>query len=340
MIANKNVALPQAKNKKTTKRSRDRPTAIGCELGSSRTCHSSSSTGSTSRKQARTGPATASRCHSASTSESTLTVAGSAANTRLMPVSALSQARVIGSPARPNISRPEVEAGVGARRKQCRRRRGRQRTRPGPIRYGEDRAPHRSGRVDDDAGQQPPPCDEIRRRAPELGDVRERRAPYRALGVRLAQHAEQEVSVELQHGHLPLAGRHCSGGSVELIPHQLWRGDRPSARVGKVTVTVDAVALRAGEASTAKRSSCAAANGCAWTRGFLPGLRGSTAGAEESSPQIPSWPGSAVPPFIQPGSQQAWITNTALLFAQSGKTASQHASPVWRRLYGPRIWLC
>ena len=37
MIANKNVALPQAKNKKTTKRSRDRPTAIGRQLGSSRT---------------------------------------------------------------------------------------------------------------------------------------------------------------------------------------------------------------------------------------------------------------------------------------------------------------
>ena len=37
MIANKNVALPQAKNKKTTKRSRDRPTAMGRQLGSSRT---------------------------------------------------------------------------------------------------------------------------------------------------------------------------------------------------------------------------------------------------------------------------------------------------------------
>jgi hypothetical protein len=44
---------------------------------------------------------------------------------------------------------------------------------------------------------------------------------------------------------------------------------------------------------------------------------------------------------IHPAGQPTGVDyNTALLFAQSGKTASQHASPVWRRLYGPRIWLC
>jgi hypothetical protein len=53
MIANKNVALPQAKNKKTTKRSRDRPTAIGCELGSSRTAAVIVSGASTSVSNAR-----------------------------------------------------------------------------------------------------------------------------------------------------------------------------------------------------------------------------------------------------------------------------------------------
>ena len=53
MIANKNVALPQAKNKKTTKRSRDRPTAIGCQLGSSRTAAAIVSGASTSVSNAR-----------------------------------------------------------------------------------------------------------------------------------------------------------------------------------------------------------------------------------------------------------------------------------------------
>ena len=102
-------------------RERQTASASTTRLGSSEdcspsfTCHSpSSSIGSTSRKQARTGPATASRCHCASASESAVTPAWSAANTRSMPVSALNQARVTGSPARPSARRDRPSAARAA----------------------------------------------------------------------------------------------------------------------------------------------------------------------------------------------------------------------------------
>ena len=164
-----------------------------------------------------------------------------------------------------------------------------------------------------DAGQQPPPCDEIRREARELGDVRERRLPGTAPSVSGSlRHGEQEVSVEFERGQLPLAGR-------QLLRRQRRAGSRtssgeaigPAPRVGKVSVTVDAVAFRAAEGSTATRCSCAAANGCAWTRGLRPGLRGSAAGAEESSRPDPEPTGlGSATVRLQPGSQQAWTTNT------------------------------
>ena len=83
------------------------------KLGSSLACNakrsahrcSSASAGSVRRKQARTGPATASRCHSARAAPSAATCAGPAAKLRSQPVRAASQPRVVGSPNRPVASR-------------------------------------------------------------------------------------------------------------------------------------------------------------------------------------------------------------------------------------------
>ncbi len=66
----------------------------------------SAASGSTSRKQARTGPATASACHRPNCAASTDTASGEAVKWRWWPVSAASQAWAAGSAARPRPSRP------------------------------------------------------------------------------------------------------------------------------------------------------------------------------------------------------------------------------------------
>ncbi len=116
---------------------------------------------------------------------------------------------------------PRLEAAVGVRREQRGRGCDRQRARPGCIRSGQHGAPQRLRRVDGDPWQHPPSGDEIRREPDELDQVRHRRAPDGALCVRLAQHSERSVGVELEHGDLPVAPGHRSLKGVEVVPHQL-----------------------------------------------------------------------------------------------------------------------
>ena len=179
-----------------------------------------------------------------------------------------------------------------------------------------------------DARQQPRPRDEIRREAAQLGQVGERGAPHRVVGVRLAQHGEREVRVELEHGNLPLAGRHCSCGNVELIPHQLRRGNRPTApgrqgerdgRRGRLegcrSEYGDKVVMRCGEGV---HLDSRFATWLAWRRR----RRG---GVFAPDPE-PAGLDSATIAFGR-GSSRRGQRTPVLLFRPSGKTASQHASP-------------